>query len=51
MNVFAAPPPTAFELAEIETDPTLRVVEEGLPAAAPERSWLKRHSRAVSIAP
>lgn len=50
MNVFAAPPPSALELAEIETDPTLRVVEEGLPAAAPERSWLKRHSRAVSVA-
>ena len=35
---------------EIETDPTLRVVEEGLPAAAPPSSWLKRHSKAVSVA-
>lgn len=34
---------------EIETDPTLRIVEEGLPAAAPSRSWLRRHSRAVSV--
>lgn len=34
--------------AEIDSDPTLRVVEEGLPAAAPEHSWLRRHSRQVS---
>lgn len=37
------------DLAEIEADATLRVVEEGLPAGAPRRSWLKRHSKAVSI--
>lgn len=37
------------DLAAVETDPALRVVEEGLPAAAPERSWLRRHSRAVSV--
>ena len=43
------PPTSALDLPEIETDPTLRVVEEGLPAAAPERSWLRRHSRGVSI--
>ncbi len=35
---------------EIEADPTLRIVEEGLPAAAPQRSWLKRHSKLVSFA-
>ncbi len=34
---------------EIDSDPTLRVVEEGLPAAAPERSWLRRHSKGVSV--
>ena len=34
----------------METDPALRLVEEGLPAAAPERTWLRRHSRGVSIA-
>lgn len=33
---------------EIDSDPTLRVVEEGLPAAAPDRSWLRRHSKQVS---
>jgi uncharacterized membrane protein YbhN (UPF0104 family) len=43
-------PPTDADLREVETDPTLRVVEEGLPAAAPERSWLHRHSKGVSIA-
>lgn len=39
----------AADLAAIETDPALRLVEEGLPAAAPERSWLRRHSTAVSV--
>lgn len=34
---------------EIETDPTLRIIEEGLPAGAPPRSWLKRHSKPVSL--
>ncbi|MCB8971397.1 MAG: flippase-like domain-containing protein [Thermoleophilales bacterium] len=50
MKTVLAPQPPAADLAEIETDPTLRVVEEGLPAAAPRRSWLKRHSKGVSIA-
>lgn len=40
-------PTTALE--EIETDPTLRIVEEGFPAAAPSHSWLRRHSKPVSI--
>lgn len=44
-----ARPTPPLEIPEIETDPTLRIVEEGLPAGAPERSWLRRHSRAVSI--
>jgi len=35
---------------EIDSDPTLRVIEEGLPAAAPEHSWLRRHSKQVSAA-
>ena len=43
-------PPPHLKIPEIETDPTLRIVEEGLPAAAPDRSWLRRHSKAVSIA-
>jgi len=38
------------DLQEVESDPALRLVEEGLPAAAPEQSWLRRHSRAVSLA-
>lgn len=38
------------DLAEIESDATLRVVEEGLPAGAPEDSWLRRHSKGVSLA-
>lgn len=43
--------PPAFEVPpEIETDPTLRIVEEGLPAGAPPKSWLKRHSKGVSVA-
>ncbi len=42
--------PPAADLAEVEADPTLRIVEEGLPAAAPPRSWLRRHSKAVSVA-
>ena len=33
---------------EIDADPTLRVIEEGLPAAAPDHSWLRRHSKQVS---
>ncbi len=37
------------DLLEVETDPALRVVEEGLPAAAPEQSWLRRHSKGVSV--
>jgi len=40
---------TEGDLEEIETDPALRLVEEGLPRAAPERFWWRRHSRAVSI--
>ncbi len=45
------PPPSdsTLEVPEIEADPTLRLVEEGLPAAAPRGSWLRRHSKAVSI--
>ena len=39
-----------YAVPEIESDPTLRLIEEGLPAAAPSRSWLRRHSKAVSIA-
>jgi uncharacterized membrane protein YbhN (UPF0104 family) len=35
---------------EIDTDPMLRVVEEGLPTAAPDRSWWRRHSKGVSAA-
>ena len=42
--------PIELELQEVETDPALRLVEEGLPAAAPERSWLRRHSKGVSVA-
>lgn len=42
--------PTEADLAPIEADPALRVVEEGLPAAVPERSWLRRHSKGISIA-
>ena len=45
-----ADPTIERELAQVETDPALRLVEEGLPAAAPEHSWLRRHSRAVSVA-
>ena len=44
------PGPPPVHIPEIETDPTLRIIEEGLPAAAPDRSWLRRHSKAVSIA-
>ena len=43
-------PPPQLSIPEIETDPTLRIVEEGLPAGAPDRSWLRRHSKGVSIA-
>jgi len=42
-------PPIVEDLREVETDPALRIVEEGIPAAAPERSWLRRHSKGVSI--
>ncbi len=44
-----AEPLTPEDLRPVESDPALRVVEEGIPAAAPERSWLRRHSKAVSI--
>lgn len=37
------------DLREVEADPAMRLVAEGLPAAAPERSWMRRHSKAVSI--
>ncbi len=37
------------DLREVESDPALRLVEEGLPAAAPDRTWLRRHSKGVSI--
>ena len=50
MTTLLAHPTPDADLAEIETDPTLRIVEEGLPAGAPEKSWLKRHSKGVSIA-
>lgn len=43
-------PPTLEFPPEIEADPTLRVIEEGLPAGAAPRSWLKRHSKAISVA-
>ncbi|MBA2521831.1 MAG: flippase-like domain-containing protein [Solirubrobacterales bacterium] len=42
-------PPSDQDLAAIEADPALRIIEEGLPAAAPQRSWLKRHSKSVSV--
>jgi uncharacterized membrane protein YbhN (UPF0104 family) len=42
-SISTIPPP------EIASDPTLRVVEAGLPAAAPDRSWLRRHSKGVSV--
>lgn len=42
------PPPLEIP-PEIDSDPTLRIVEEGLPRAAPEHSWLRRHSTSVSI--
>lgn len=43
------PSPDA-DLREVEADPALRLVAEGLPGAAPERTWLRRHSKGVSIA-
>ncbi len=43
-------PPIDPDLLEVETDPALRLVEEGLPAAAPRSTWLRRHSKSVSIA-
>jgi len=42
--------PPRDEIYEIESDPTLRLIEEGLPAAAPERSWFRRHSKGISVA-
>ena len=45
-----SPPDPAVAPPEIDSDPTLRVVEEGLPAAAPDRSWFRRHSKGVSVA-
>jgi uncharacterized membrane protein YbhN (UPF0104 family) len=49
-TALATPDDQVFEIPEeIESDPTLRIFEEGLPAAAPRRSWLKRHSKAVSF--
>ena len=45
-----ADPPLELDLREVEADPALRLVEEGLPAAAPDRTWLRRHSKGVSIA-
>jgi uncharacterized membrane protein YbhN (UPF0104 family) len=43
--------PIDADLLEVEeADPALRLVEEGLPAAAPDRSWLRRHSKGVSLA-
>ena len=51
MSTHVATHPSKFEIPEeIESDPTLRVVEEGLPAGAPPRSWLKRHSKPIGIA-
>lgn len=51
LDGLSPPPPPSLEFPpEIETDPTLRVVEEGLPAAAPASSWLRRHSKGVSVA-
>lgn len=50
MSTATVKPRTNYEIPpEIEADPTLRIVEEGLPAGAPPRSWLKRHSKPVSI--
>ena len=43
-------PPTEADLQQVEADPALRLVAEGLPAAAPEKTWLRRHSKGVSIA-
>ena len=46
----AAPRPSNAPVPpEIDSDPALRLIEEGLPAAAPDRSWLRRHSTAVSL--
>jgi uncharacterized membrane protein YbhN (UPF0104 family) len=46
----ARDPQVDADLKEIETDPAMRIVEEGIPAAAPDNSWLRRHSKGVSIA-
>lgn len=46
----AASGPPIHPPPEVDTDPTLRIVEQGLPAAAPDRSWLRRHSKGISIA-
>ena len=46
----AADYPIEQDLVEIKSDPALRVFEEGLlPAVAPEHSWLRRHSKGVSV--
>lgn len=50
MSMSSSDPPTEIDLGRIEDDPALRLIEEGLPAAAPERSWLRRHSKGASIA-
>ena len=44
-GVSEPPPDPVIAPPEIDSDPTLRIVEEGLPAAAPGRSWLRRHSK------
>ncbi|HET7738945.1 MAG TPA: lysylphosphatidylglycerol synthase domain-containing protein [Tepidiformaceae bacterium] len=45
----ASGPPSELD-PQIEKVPALRLVEAGLPAVAPKRSWLRRHSRGVSVA-
>lgn len=44
-------PETPIEppLDEFASNPTLRLFEAGIAAAAPDRSWLRRHSTAVSL--
>lgn len=44
-----ADPPIDPDVWQIESDPTLRLIEEGLPAAAPRHSWFRRHSRVLSV--
>lgn len=48
-HIMLMKPTSDADLAAIETDPALRVIEEGIPAGAPRRSWLRRHSKAVSV--